>query len=201
MYILKKFRLQLSLLIALVLLLVFSSFQTFAQTAQALESDLLRLHIIANSDDEADQQLKLALRDFLLENDDKIFKNADSIENAKKNAELSLSEIERLAALKTKELGFDYPVKAELVNMYFTTRVYDNVTLPAGNYDALRITLGSGEGKNWWCVLYPPLCISAAADTDGFFSDSELDLIKNGEKYKIKFMAYEIFQKIFNSNK
>ena len=96
-----------------------------------------------------------------------------------------------------------YKAKAELTEMYFTTRTYDNVTLPAGTYTALRITLGSGEGKNWWCVMYPPLCIPAGTDvcadlaeTEDVFDPETADLLEHSEKFEVRFKCLEWIESI-----
>jgi stage II sporulation protein R len=95
-------------------------------------------------------------------------------------------------------------VKVEVIDMYFDDKVYDDLTMPAGNYDAVRITIGKAEGQNWWCVMFPPLCLPAVTvdneTVDVFndvFSDTEQDILKNPMKYEAKFFFVELFYRIF----
>ena len=96
--------------------------------------------------------------------------------------------------------GYNYPVKAEIVNMHFDTRHYESYTLPAGMYDALRITIGNAKGHNWWCVMYPSICISTADEgkdrAKDVFSDDEYSVVTD-DKVEYKFFIVELFQKIF----
>ncbi|MEE1318574.1 MAG: stage II sporulation protein R, partial [Ruminococcus sp.] len=95
--------------------------------------------------------------------------------------------------------GYDYAVKAEITNMYFTTRYYENYTLPSGMYDALRITIGEGEGHNWWCVMCPSICISTEKEQDEkakeVFDEQQYEIVKN-EQFQYKFKIVEFFEKI-----
>ena len=115
---------------------------------------------------------------------------------------IARDNLERLRAVAQREVyanGYDYKIKAEVVNMYFNTRYYERYTMPAGMYDALRITIGSGEGHNWWCVMYPSICISSAVETDkrveDTFSQNQQEIVK-GNEYQYKFKVVEIFEKI-----
>ena len=148
-----------ALAIGLVATLLISSAVSFAETCGPIRNGVLRLHILANSDSDEDQRLKLAVRDRVLTLDLFSSGHAASKEEAEQETASSLLEIEEAAREELRRQGCTDDVKAELVRMYFTTRVYENVTLPAGYYDAVRITIGEGAGHNWWCVLYPPLCI------------------------------------------
>ena len=105
-----------------------------------------------------------------------------------------LDEIERVAQQKVYDLGYDYPVQAQMVRMWFPTKSYESVTLPAGEYDALRITIGSAQGKNWWCVLYPPLCIPAAQEDkqlDDVLNEEQLEIVQSNPKYEVRFQLLE----------
>ena len=133
---------------------------SFTKECEPLRERFLRLHILANSDSEEDQRLKLAVRDHILSLG--LFEEAADKLQAEVEANERLHMIEEAANEALRAEGSVHTAKAELVRMYFTTRVYENVTLPAGYYDAVRITIGEGGGKTWWCVLYPPLCIPAA---------------------------------------
>ena len=97
--------------------------------------------------------------------------------------------------------GYHYPVSLSITNMYFNTREYKTITLPAGNYDALRITIGSGKGKNWWCVVFPPMCLAAAteetdasAQLEAVLPPDELEIVENADRYEVRFKLVEWFE-------
>ena len=160
---------------------------------------MLRLHVIANSDSSVDQNLKLRLRDYILEEGEDIFDGSVNVENAVKKIEPKLAELEKSAETFVKNAGFDYDVKITLSNEYFTTRTYESVTLPAGKYLALRVVIGSGEGHNWWCVMFPPMCVPAADKKDeieNVFTDKEIKLVESKPKYEPRFKVVEIYEQI-----
>ncbi len=126
----------------------FSAFQS---------EDVLRLHILANSDREEDQLLKLAVRDRILSETGSLFLTAENAADARTAAVENREAVETAARTVLREQGSSAPVRAEVVRMFFDTRVYDGFTMPAGWYDAVRVIIGEGKGHNWWCVLYPPL--------------------------------------------
>ena len=130
----------------------------------SVREDVVRLHILANSDSEEDQSLKLRVRDAVVEAAAGWLDGAQNSQQALELAREQLPQLQAVAQQTVEQAGYDYPVNAELCTMYFTTRQYDTVTLPAGVYEAVRFTIGSGEGKNWWCVVYPPLCFAGTAD-------------------------------------
>ncbi len=192
-------------LLALVIGFVFSiclpSVTGFAQDIEEIRGSVLRLHILANSDSEEDQALKLAVRDRILELDYSLFDSAHSVPEAKAAAEAQLEQIEAEAKEEIRRQGYDYPVRAEVGKMYFPTREYEGFTLPAGEYEALRLTIGSGEGKNWWCVLYPPLCLPAAESgetLDSILTPEQRELVEGGEKIQVKFAAVEWIESLRN---
>ena len=160
---------------------------------------MFRLHILANSDSAEDQALKLKVRDALLEYTDMLFDKAANSDEAENIAMENLKTLQTVAQNVVYENGYDYKVNAQVVKMYFNTRYYDNYTMPAGIYDALRITVGDGKGHNWWCVMYPSICISSAVDTDEkvekTFSENQQEIVK-GNDYQYKFKVVEIFEKI-----
>ncbi len=119
---------------------------------------IIRLHVVANSDSPADQQLKLEIRDRVIKSMSGRFEGLKDIGEVKRVIESSLGEIESIARETIKESGKLYDVKAALAKKDFPTKSYGNLTLPAGSYQALNIVIGKGEGKNWWCVMFPPLC-------------------------------------------
>ena len=165
--------------------------------------DTLRLHILANSDEEEDQQLKLKIRDKVLGKYANELKSCENIEEAQVLFKSILKKIEEDCEGWIKDLGYDYAVKCELSEEWYETRDYDNFSLPCGYYKSLRIIIGNGYGKNWWCVMYPPLCTSLATekapcdDTIINYTKEELLLIENGG-YNIKFKSLEVISKLFS---
>lgn len=180
---------------ALVTALVFS-LTSFAGACEDIESRVLRLHILANSDSEADQTLKLKVRDAVLEISPEIFGDTMSKQEAIENAKRNLPKIISKAKSVIAEEGYDYSVTAEVVNDKFNTRVYENFTLPAGDYDVVRITIGSGQGHNWWCVMFPALCLPSAVGNElqEELPESEKGIVDNSEEsngYEIRFGIVE----------
>ena len=164
--------------------------------------DTLRLHILANSDTSEDQALKLEIRDRILRKYGALLKMGNSIAEAKESVELLLPEIESDAKLWISELGYDYDVNATLSVEWYETRKYESFTLPAGYYSSLRVIIGEGAGQNWWCVMYPPLCMEMASESappdDGVidYSKEEIELITAG-KYQVKFKILEELSRTF----
>ena len=161
-----------------------------------LRGSVLRLHILAESDRDRDQQLKLYVRDALLESG--ILGEADSLAEAESIAAERLPDIERIAETVLRANGCELPVEAELADTEFDVRTYGDITMPAGTYRALRVKIGSAQGHNWWCVMYPSLCVPAACEvTDDKqeelekFGDEELDILYEPEKYEIRFAIWD----------
>ncbi|MBR4092924.1 MAG: stage II sporulation protein R [Oscillospiraceae bacterium] len=177
----------------------FSDIMEFKKNLSDIESNVLRLHIIANSDSEQDQSLKLMVRDGILSGYSEIFENSDGIDEIVKTAKEHLSEIEKTAEKIIRENGFFYDVSCEVVKMDFDKKDYENFTMPKGFYNALRIKIGSAEGKNWWCVMYPPLCVPATteADLSEYLTEEEIDIITNPKRYEVRFKCVEIYEKLF----
>ena len=175
---------------------------------------MLRLHILANSDSEKDQQLKLMVRDELLERG--LFNGAADLDEAERIAKARMSEIVRTAESVLRRNGCMDRVSAELADADFDERVYGDITMPAGRYRALRIMIGDARGHNWWCVMYPPLCLPAAceetedadsedetvtddkATEEENFDEKELDILKKPKKYKLKFALWDKIKSIFS---
>ena len=176
------------------------SMSHFNAACDDLRQNVLRLHIIANSDSDDDQQLKLKIRDEILAKTDGLFLKSDNLENAEKTVKSNLDKFQETADNVIKENGFDYTAKVTFGKSSFSTRYYDDFTLPAGEYNSLIITLGEGEGKNWWCVVYPTVCISAA--TKGDLKDTvkaeSAQIAKGGKRYVMRFKTVEIYEKIKN---
>ena len=149
--------------------LVFSilmSLCSFNAECNTIRESVFRIHILANSDSNYDQELKLKVRDELLELSDNIFATCKTRAEAEEKTIENLSLFKKKAEEVIKEQGYDYPVKMSVGKADFNTRHYDNFTLPAGTYDALRVEIGKGEGKNWWCVMFPPVCVPSATNAE-----------------------------------
>lgn len=175
------------------------AFRTFSANCERVRGEVLRLHIPANSDSEEDQAVKLKVRDCLLtEFGERLA--GDSLAEAEAKARELLPEIERRASELLRENGFSYGAEAELVDMRFETREYERLILPAGDYRALRVTLGSGAGHNWWCVIFPQLCLPAVsrpAEEPSQSAEAVLSSFGKPQKVKVKFALYEWLENMF----
>lgn len=183
------------------ILSVLINFAGFSRQCEGINEKIIRFHIIANSDSERDQKLKLAIRDKILQATPDYFKISKNIDETAENLNSNLENLTKIAKDEINSQGFDYPVKAEICNMYFQPRKYDKIMLPGGNYRALRITIGSGKGKNWWCVIFPPMCLPAAEETaeiENVLDDKESEIVENEHKYEVKFKILDIFNRIKN---
>lgn len=142
-----------------------------------LSQNIVRLHVLANSDSESDQALKLKVRDAILEHSQKEFTKKSDVESA-------LTTYKEIAENVVRENGYDYPVFVEYGNFAFPTKEYNSFRLPAGNYDAVRVKIGNAEGKNWWCVMFPPLCF-VDGTTDAAYAEDKLRSSLSDESYDI----------------
>lgn len=174
----------------------------FTASAETVKEDVVRLHILANSDSETDQEVKLKVRDALLETNASILSDDVTKENAKEHFRNSKEILLKTAEETLQKNGFNYDVKITLQEEYFNTRTYGNLTFPAGQYTALKVVLGEGEGKNWWCVMFPPLCVPAADgletnnNTADYLTQSGDKIVSGGEKYIVKFKLLEIYEEL-----
>lgn len=192
-----------------IICILFISFVLVTATSYAnsifndLSTNIFRLHIIANSDSSEDQLLKLKIRDSIINYMKIATKNANSKEEIINFCKNNLDELKNIAVQVIKENGYEYDINIEIGNFYFPTKDYANISLPAGNYDALRIKIGNATGKNWWCSLFPPLCFVDISS--GVLEDEDSKVLKenlNSEEYslitntsdemKLKFKIIEI---------
>ena len=177
---------------------------THAVTTDIADS-VFRLHVIANSDSDEDQNLKYIVRDKVIEYMSSISQNASSKEEVIEIAKANLDKIQAVATQTIRDNGYTYSVNVEVGNFSFPSKRYGDITLPPGYYDALRIKIGKAEGQNWWCVMFPPLCFVDV--TSGVVPDEskeimkenlskeEFDLIsKNSNEVKVKFKIVEVLQ-------
>ena len=169
----------------------------------AVYDDTVRLHILANSDSEEDQALKLKVRDEVLKRFSSEVESTDTKSDAEKKISLLLKDIEEFSQEVIISEGYSYSVKVTLGEEWYDTREYEDFTLPRGVYTSLKIIIGEGEGRNWWCVMFPPLCLDMATESaprdDAIkkFSDEEISLI-SGRGYQIKFKILEMFSDAFS---
>lgn len=178
---------------------VLCSMSHFSAACDDLRQNVLRLHIIANSDSDADQQLKLKIRDEILRETDGLFENSKNLQEAQNTVCDNLEFFEAVANEVIAENGFDYTATASFGTSEFSTRYYDDFTLPAGEYQSLIITLGEAKGKNWWCVVYPTVCIPAAkGELNDTVSDESAQIAKGGKRFIMRFKTVEIYEKIKN---
>lgn len=167
-----------------------------------LSDKLIRLHVVANSDDDQDQELKLMVRDNVLEELAQILDGNESKEEAQDKIMDSLDIIHQSAQMTVSNQGFDSTVNVSIIESeHFPTREYDTFSLPAGNYTSLRVEIGQAQGQNWWCVVFPPLCMEAAEGESDIeasdLSDEEVALITEADSgYVIKFKALELLDEI-----
>ncbi|MGN0659055.1 MAG: stage II sporulation protein R [Emergencia sp.] len=145
---------------------------------------IIRLHVVANSDSADDQALKLAVRDEII----RTMEGQENIEDARQYIDSHLTEIEETAEEVIRKEGFDYGVSAERKVTFIPQKSYEDLTLPAGNYEALKVTLGEGRGQNWWCVIFPQLCLIGEVPEQGMEDDGTVVKTKLILKSKIKEM-------------
>lgn len=186
----KKFRVFVP--VFLILIVIYTSVSSLTATAENISDKVLRLHILANSDSSEDQSIKLNLRDYFLENSKDIF-TGNSIEENIKIANNNIDSIQKMCNDYLKQ--YNQNATVTLTNEFFNTRVYDDFTLPAGNYNTIKIEIGEGTGHNWWCIVFPNVCLSSCSSTmDEYLTDDEFELVNSG--FSPKFKVVEIYEKI-----
>ena len=173
-----------------------ASFLPFAAASEQLPQHVLRLHVVANSNSEADQAVKLQVRDAVLREAARWYGDAENLEQANFAVCTHLQSLTKAANEALRENGFPMNAKAQVTDMYFPTRWYDGIALPAGTYRTLRVTIGEGKGKNWWCVLYPPLCLPACGGQalSEVLTESQIEILESAEEYEFRFAALELYQ-------
>ena len=165
---------------------------TWAQARQnAISSDLVRLHVIAVSDDEHEQDIKLKVRDAVLNYLKPVLKDAENSKEAKKIISDHLNGIAGAAAKASDGRG----VKVSLDWEHYPTKSYEGFTLPAGNYESLKIVLGEGQGHNWWCIVFPPLCLEAAQaqQVESVMAKEDYAIVSDSEGYELRFKLVELW--------
>ena len=193
----QKFKSSILILFLLFLYIFISAQQYVFAVSGNLSDAVFRLHVIANSNSDEDQALKLKVRDSLLEYMNKIALNCSTKEDAISLALENKDIFESIARETIVENGYNYDVKISINNFYFPTKNYGDITLPAGMYDALRVEIGEAKGQNWWCVMFPSLCFvdissgivndDAKESLEQNLSEESYTIISNKEKSNIKF--------------
>ncbi len=168
---------------------------------KSIAGEVIRFHVLANSDSSQDQALKLKVRDVLLSYMNELLSDSSGIEETRELLTSHLDEMESLAATCIREQGYTYPVRAALVTDDFPQKTYGDCTFPAGEYEALRISIGNARGHNWWCMVYPGLCFTEESGAyvseeskellKHVLTEEEFDLVTEGGKIQFKFRLWE----------
>ncbi len=203
----KKLKFTLILLILFSLYLFFSAYSYVSAISDNLYKSVFRLHVIANSDSEYDQNLKYIVRDNLINYMNLASETFSNKQDVIDYAKSHLDNLKHIAEDTVRANGYDYPVSVEIGNFEFPTKNYGDISFPSGYYDALKVKIGNASGRNWWCVMFPPLCFIDT--TTGVVPESSKDSLKENlsdENYKIisetdnseftfKFKIIELFEK------
>ncbi|NME82629.1 stage II sporulation protein R [Clostridium sp. SM-530-WT-3G] len=184
-----------------------------------VRNSLIRFHVIANSDSSEDQNLKIKVKNQVIDYLYPYLNNSKSLDESRRIIKANMPEVEKIAEKVIKDNNYNYDVKIQLSRENFPEKSYGNIVLPQGNYEAFRIIIGSGQGKNWWCVMFPPLCFVDESKAEVEYdkveerinSESELNTVSNDEKIEldehksesdncvqIKFKFIEIIEKLFD---
>ena len=192
------------------ILTVIAEMFPFAASCAELPENVVRLHVIANSDSPEDQAVKEKVRDAVLLEAARWYGDAATMEEASGALCVHLEALQAAAERTLRENGVRDKVIVRVTDQYFPTRDYESFTLPAGTYRTLLVTLGEGRGKNWWCVVFPALCLPAAEErTDSALTEAarpsdvlsalpetQRDVVENPQRYRIKFKAVELFEEL-----
>ncbi len=197
-------------LLLLTFILALTSAYTYSDNIQeGLATSLIRLHVVANSDSETDQNIKYKVRDNILKYMSSQSADLESVDDAKKLIQGNMDKIEQIARDTLRSSGFSYNVRVYYGNYMFPTKVYGDIILPPGEYESLRVVLGNGTGANWWCVMFPPLCFvdaskgvvpdSSKAQLKSTLSDEEFEIATSNipgsdMDIKVKFKIVELLQ-------
>jgi len=205
----KKVKYSLILIILLAFYIFVSAISYVSAVSKELENNIFRLHVIANSDSTEDQNLKYIVRDKLLAYMNEISANAQTKEEAMKISSEHSDEFYKIAKQTIEENGYNYNVEIEIGNYSFPTKTYGDISIPAGSYDALRVKIGSANGQNWWCVMFPPLCFVNVSSgivpneskkiLENSLPNEEYSIISNKNSSEIKF-KFKIIELLQNTN-
>lgn len=171
---------------------------------ETLKNELVRLHVVGASNSQQDQSIKLSVRDAVLDSLGEALREATDVQQAKQYIQTHLPQIEEVANNTLAQLGVDSTAVVQFMEEEFPVRDYDTFSLPSGVYQSLRIVIGEGSGRNWWCVVFPTLCVGAtSADVEDVaagagFSDELTDTITGKEEYKIRFFLLDVLGRVEN---
>lgn len=207
-----NFMLKLKILIiaTAVFTVLFSTYTYSLATQKNISRQVIRFHILANSDSEEDQALKLKIKDKILKEYSQQLSDSKSIDETRNMLYENMNGIRQLALTEVRKNGYSYNVNVYMARDYFPTKVYGDVSLPAGVYEALRVEIGNGGGHNWWCVMFPPLCYVDVTQKQvpvedkmmlkNILDDSEYQLItENTTNVKVRFKIVEIWNEVRNN--
>ena len=187
--------LEIAALVALIMTF-FVQMLPFCRGCRDLYDNMLRLHVIANSDSAEDQRLKLLVRDTVLREGAALFDGSADVQSAREKLEPHFPTLEQAAEAVLRENGCGDPVNITMERTYFDTRTYGEYTVPAGFYTAMCVRIGNAAGQNWWCVMFPPLCLPAASkNTDAVFTPEGQAVLSGKAKYDVRFKVVEWVQK------
>lgn len=204
----KKLKIISILVILFTIYTLFCAYTYALNVSNNLSNKVFRLHVIANSDSIDDQNLKYIVRDNIIKYMNEVCENCTSKEEVIKIVSNHINDFENIAKTTIYNEGFSYPVKIELGNFEFPTKIYGDISFPSGYYDSLKIQIGNAQGKNWWCVLFPPLCfvdvttgivpVDSKEILEENLSSEEYKIISETENYSIsfKFKVIEFFNEI-----
>ncbi len=180
-----------------------------ASVMKDLKENIVRLHVVADSNDEEAQALKLKVRDSVAQYTAELLKDVESAEESYRILQMNMDKIQEIAQDRARAEGCSLSVTAQIGDFEFPVKSYGNITLPTGNYNAVRVTIGEGQGQNWWCVLFPPLCFvdaeatavsaSGRAQLQENLSEETYAVIENppeSEEIQIRFKVVDFFESI-----
>lgn len=195
-------RIEASLLAAIIICCALN-ITAFSKQCNSIRGKMLRMHVIANSDSDDDQALKLKVRDAVLSAGKEVFDGSVTADEAEEKIIPHIDFLRKTALDVMKSEGYSYDVKITVQKEYFATRTYENsVTLPAGYYTAVKVIIGEGAGHNWWCVMFPPMCLPAAeaeCEISDVLTDEETEIVTGTEKYQFKFKIVEFFENLLKN--
>ena len=196
----KEWKYGVTALVGSVLVCVLWSGVYAANIQRGIADGVVRFHVLANSDTTADQNLKLDVRDAVLSAFGEKLEGCSSKGESMALLAAYKEEIRQTAAVEIARQGYNYPVSVSLVREDFPEKTYGNLVFPAGVYDAVRIEIGKAQGHNWWCVMFPPLCLPAAQDRggniDAFLDGDELKVVESSGRYEPRFKIVEIIEEL-----
>lgn len=194
-------RIEKASMIALSVMILWSAWS--GSVMNSIQTNMTRLHVIADSDTAEAQALKLKVRDRVLETATVLTSECKTSDEAREVIVQNLSRIQDEASNVVKDNGYDLPVRTQLDTEYYPIRHYDTFSLPSGDYTSLKVIIGEGKGKNWWCVLFPPLCIAAAEGTASEYAEytglteSDWRLLESAEDgYEVRFLLLDLFSRL-----